>query len=220
MMSYSPEKMLISVHVPKCAGTSFGNWLAGAFGDRLHLHYPNSGPPEPVTTANVHCVHGHFFHHQWDISAACYYPQAKQFITVLRDPVQMMISSYFYQCKMGDAPFATLDRYIEHVLTWPRLFPYIGLPLTYDARLDRDQVEAKFVWLGCVERLPQSLDNLAVALNLTSVGSMPRKNGAPRLGVMSDLTPWQSSFREKFRWEYELYDLAESMNAESARKCN
>ena len=42
MRSYDPARLLVSVHVPKCAGTSFAELLRSWFGARLHLHYPDA----------------------------------------------------------------------------------------------------------------------------------------------------------------------------------
>jgi len=56
--------MIVSVHVPKCAGTSFRTILDSIFGDRIWHNYgtifsrdqarPNVIPP------NAGAIHGHF----------------------------------------------------------------------------------------------------------------------------------------------------------------
>lgn len=212
MRKYDSSKLLVSIHVPKCAGTSLTTWLEGMFPGQLHLHYPDDAPPERYDQSARSCVHGHFYHHEWPIGALDYYPQADQFITVLRDPLQMMISSYFYQCKMGDPPFAELESYLDHVTHWHRLFPYLGLPLSYTEELDIREVEDKFVWLGVVEELERSLSNISSQLNITPRIEIPHSNQSPRESSDCNVEYWGQVFRDRFRWEYQLYDFAYNLN--------
>ncbi len=105
--------MVISVHVPKTAGTTFRFILKALHRDRLKLDYgpetllsselirdafyaeERSDPAallrEAYRSGRVHCIHGHFF-------ASKYYaifPDA-EFIFWSRDPAERVISEFFH----------------------------------------------------------------------------------------------------------------------------
>lgn len=101
---------LLSVHVPKCAGTSLRKALVGAYGrDRVRLEYDDR-PDDPNSPMNAapeqflaefaaercaklegkQVVHGHFNVRKYDGVAA----NAR--VTVLREPVSRLASHYSY----------------------------------------------------------------------------------------------------------------------------
>jgi len=99
---------LISIHIPKTAGTSFRNTLKGVYGEqgvvRLDIglvrqevrvneqRYEQRQLPAPTRVA-----HGHFSYpllkKNFDL------PEGLPIITWLRDPVERVISNYFYLAK-------------------------------------------------------------------------------------------------------------------------
>ncbi|MBI3796453.1 MAG: sulfotransferase family 2 domain-containing protein [Deltaproteobacteria bacterium] len=99
MKPYDREKPLISIHVPKCAGGSFGVVLQSWFGPNLCPHYPNwelrQTPPRYDLKEGI-CIHGHFNSFK-GVGVLDYYPQVEQFITILRDPFEMAVSFYFFR---------------------------------------------------------------------------------------------------------------------------
>ena len=208
MRPYDPTRLLVSIHVPRCAGTSLGMWLAKVFPERLHLHYPDTAPPECLQYSAGWCVHGHFFHHVWDIGAHSYYPQSDQFITVLRDPLQMMISSYRYQCGIGHAPAADLNTYLKHVLSWPRLFVYQNLPFDIAAPDAWAWVERHFVWIGVLDHLELTLPVLAYRLGASTFPIPAHLNTSRPEDTVLDIPKWNRRFRQKFPCAYALYDKA------------
>lgn len=101
---------LISVHLPKTAGTSFRASLKARFGDRYQDDYGDGGISVPVKERNrsavsasafiaergladIDCVHGHFL-------PVKYLPLGKRsdltFVTWMRDPVARLFSHYHY----------------------------------------------------------------------------------------------------------------------------
>ncbi|MGX1305993.1 hypothetical protein AB7M35_000713 [Amorphus suaedae] len=207
MRPYDPGHILVSVHVPKCAGTSLAEWLRAAFGGRLHLHYPDEVPPGRAPGEAGWCVHGHFYHHAWPIGVRNYYPDARQLITVLRDPLEMMVSSYFFQVAQGDRPAATLRDWLADVLTWPCLFPYLGLPVDFRDPDFLARLAPALVWISTVERLPESLPILADRLGVAGP-AVARANAAPRSEAVTDADEYGARLRERFPAEYRLYDFA------------
>lgn len=105
--------MLISVHVPKTAGTSLRKSLEIAFGKRMLLSY-NTHPISDLMAdrlARVSCklnsiingwkivkcydaIHGHFKAHTFDSL-----PGKKRYSIILRNPVDRVISHYIYWTK-------------------------------------------------------------------------------------------------------------------------
>jgi hypothetical protein len=88
---------IISVHIPKTAGTTFRNLLIQHYGiNQVCTHYPDS--PEVDGTRNVTAetkvVHGHFFLREYLEK----FPQAKK-IAWVRHPITRLISHYFYNKK-------------------------------------------------------------------------------------------------------------------------
>ncbi|MFL5342601.1 MAG: hypothetical protein ACJ8F7_20910 [Gemmataceae bacterium] len=102
--------MLISLHLPKTAGTSFAAALESRFGPRLLRDYadlPINTPRSERHAAafraglamaetggpDAHCIHGHFL-------PVKYLPLADRrdvrFITWIRDPVARVLSHYYY----------------------------------------------------------------------------------------------------------------------------
>ncbi len=97
------EIELVSLHIPKTAGTSFRNILKSVYGDRavVRLDINKRGvtrlnqeiytDPQPPS-AKV--LHGHFVY--GDIVNRFELPEEYKKITWLRNPVQRVVSNYFY----------------------------------------------------------------------------------------------------------------------------
>jgi hypothetical protein len=81
---------LVSLHLPKAAGTSFRKTLEDNYGDKLIFDYFNSDVSK-LDLSGVSCVHGH-------LNVSKYYnvnPNVK-IITWLRNPLNRIISYYNY----------------------------------------------------------------------------------------------------------------------------
>lgn len=102
--------MLVSVHLPKTAGTSFGKSLEDYFGDRLYRDYSdfplNTSPFKRKISAtlkglkgigspfgNIECIHGHFLPIKYRLLRM---RQLVHFITWIRDPVERLASHYHF----------------------------------------------------------------------------------------------------------------------------
>jgi hypothetical protein len=102
MRKYITEKPLFSIHIPKTAGTSFQKILKCWFGDDLYLHYfdeKNNKMPEKYILKSGLCIHGHF-NKKRGFGVFDYYPEADQFITIIRDPLELHLSNFFFVKKM------------------------------------------------------------------------------------------------------------------------
>jgi hypothetical protein len=91
---------LVSIHIPKTAGTSFRNILKRVYGRRrvirIDIRPPSSpNPPPPKKLSNrVKVIHGHFAFPE--LASLYGIDKNVPIITWVRDPVERVMSNYFY----------------------------------------------------------------------------------------------------------------------------
>jgi hypothetical protein len=93
--------MLISVHVPKCAGTSFRHVLHGICGEDVWYNYGTifsreQAKPELVPDG-TRIIHGHFLADSFDDILP-----DRELITWVRDPVERLVSNYHHFLRSPD----------------------------------------------------------------------------------------------------------------------
>lgn len=93
--------MLISVHIPKCAGTSFHLLLRACYGDRLCLNYGRAfhrgQARELPVPSQAACIHGHFLADTFVDRFA-----SATLLTWVRDPVERVVSNYYHFLRAPD----------------------------------------------------------------------------------------------------------------------
>lgn len=102
--------VIISVHIRKCAGTTLrlgleqclGPRVLFDYGDEIGSSWPSSvakrtrrlakaqSRPRPLVR-DFDLIHGHFYRSKYD-----FLPGPRRYMTFLRDPVQRVLSNYFY----------------------------------------------------------------------------------------------------------------------------
>ena len=226
MIPYDPDKPLISIHLPKCAGTSFRQVLETWFGNNLFLHYFNekeNKKPEIVRLKSWWpwrkyrpnlCVHGHFnqargFGIQDD------YPEVEQFITIIRDPFEAHLSLFYFMKKLGQNAFAegkiaqkAVDPHYDLLQfldgTRSTLLQHFPEPLTLDNY--ESVLHDKFVYIGVAEDMQTSIRKMAAKLGFPPV-SVPRQNVSPRYGEIP--AGAREKFIEDHPVEYAVYGFAQ-----------
>jgi hypothetical protein len=168
---------IVSVHVPKCAGTSFRHVLETIYGPRL---WPNYGRVFVREQAQPGCVpedavviHGHFMADAFDEVLP-----RRRLITWVRHPVERVVSNYYHFLRSPDMRDDCC-----------RVLHEKGLTLTQFAELDWMRNEAtrylarkpleEFAAVGIAERFADSLEIMAHALHWPSVPVAPRANVNP-----------------------------------------
>lgn len=224
---YDPKSLLVSLHIPKCAGTSFSKVLQTWFGDNYFAHYHDEKQnlfPEKIAneglTSGV-CVHGHFNHPRGQ-GVEDYYPDVKQMITFIRDPFDLHVSTYFYVKKellvQGAGAFSsgkkhpivlnnwTLSEYLEHSKK-----SYLCNFLPKDITLEnyREILMARFLFIGITEKLQHSINVLAMKLGFPSI-EVPYANESDWAEVVPEGA--REVFEANNKLEVAIYNFVKQMN--------
>lgn len=218
--TYDPGKLLLSLHIPKTAGSSFRSILGQWFGERLHNHYP--GWPTPLTLAESQadsCVHGHFTRRN-NTAIHQTYPEADQFITIMREPFDRTISEWRFKnmLKANGDPVGEMDddpdfdtwfgRRIDEVTaqSTTRLMTQMPTDLTFETAhtaFDRD-----FVAVGLSERFPETLRLFAALLGKPEVAE--ERVNVTSYGQASDYEAYRAIHERAFQPDHEMYAAARS----------
>ena len=218
MRSYDPDKPLVFIHIPRCGGTSLSAILKGWYGDGFLKHYylqdegrmPTRHEERPGT-----CVYGHF-NRDRGFGTEDYYPDAVQFATFLRDPLELALSTYFHwKNKRRDIRIRTgklepgsyydfqgIEDYFRKRPRSPRL-RFLPSDLTMENY--RQVLDERFVFLGIVEEMQRSVDILADTLGKPAA-TIGHVNKAPR---NEEVDPSAAeAYRRENALEFAVYDFA------------
>ena len=154
--------LIVSVHVPKCAGTSFRHLLAQIYGDRLWLNY---GTVFARTQARPGCVpagtaliHGHFLADTFDDIVP-----PPTLVTWLRHPVERVVSHYYHFLRSPDMRDDCCRALHERQLSL-RAFAELDWMRNQATRYFAGKTLADFAAVGIAEHFTDSLDIMADAL--------------------------------------------------------
>lgn len=229
MIKYNPKSPLISIHIPKCGGSSFRKVMETWFPGTLYSHYydeVNNCLPEkvdlyldiqkePFFKPNI-CIYGHFNKYR-GFGINQYYPQVQQFITILRDPKEIIISNYYYN---RQSFFYRNGKKIDNSLSLNETFESIidgdleSYYLTHFPNgLNKDNfkefLHEKFIFIGIMEEYEKSMKVLSKLLN-KPYQEVSKKNTTKRDGeeINNHLL---EKFRKKFEIDYMIYDYAKEI---------
>ncbi len=223
MKKYDPNQPLISIHIPKAGGTSFRRVLQQWYGDRLFFHYfnePQKTMPEKYKLLPGNCIHGHF-NSSRGFGVMHYYPDAKQFITFLRDPFEILVSRYYYVKKREKAgisfhdgkPTALADNindFLEEEIFIanysPNILNFFPELLTKDNY--KEILEKYFIFIGFICDYQSSINQLAKLLGFSPLIA-PLENKSDRFGEVDPSL--RKTFIDGHPLEYAVYNHALSL---------
>jgi hypothetical protein len=166
---------LISVHMPKCAGTSFRAALEEMYGkDAIHFDYDDrvADPAAPVNIDPVgfreraiasgypelhdkRVVHGHLHVGKYDGL-----PDSAKRITFLRDPVRRTISHYFFWRHYRRHGHTIHDYMLDHDLDLVEFATLPSIAGFYRDVFFRGVEGNRFDLIGSVENLDRDVERL------------------------------------------------------------
>ncbi len=226
MKIYDYTQPLLSIHVPKCGGTSLINVLKQWYGRRLYLHYfderrgkmPKKHALKSWFTGDYKqgvCIHGHF-NRERSFGVVDYYPEINQAITFLRDPIEIALSVFHYNLRLEkeghnyrDGKVLRVDHDIDEFLEGAH--SYIPLFFPEDMRSENvdDYFDNYFVHVGVIEYYQESMDILAEKLGKPKI-HVPHDNASQRTQKPSPSSVLK--FKERHPFEYKLYEKALEIN--------
>lgn len=230
--AYDPGQPLVSIHVPKSGGSTVRAHLQAWFGDQLRYHYAEEARgqlPAKWPLGPGMCVHGHF-NSRRGFGVSDYYPEARQFITFLRDPLESHISLYFYLKQHQDSyhyqgrPYRILDEFpdlpafIEGIckdrehrfaLSFLRY-----LPASLLARAKPDALLRKFLHVGITADLDTSVAILARKMG-RPVLERQHLNAAPRDEAIA-YQQLLAGHERHYGLEHEIYRQANELHRREA----
>lgn len=223
MKQYDKEGHLIYIHVPKCGGTSILAVLEKWFNENFYKHYydekNNKMPPKYNLRSDV-CICGHF-NKKRQFGIMDYYPEADQFVTILRDPFERVASIYFYvkrvererkeqvfyfngkPLNLGDDVNSYLKQVISNSNFPPNLLDY--MPYEMNMNNYKEILEKNFIYIGVTEDLQTSIDILANNLGFPTV-KIEYLNTSERYQEIEE--GLKEEFIMKNPLEYAIYDYA------------
>lgn len=199
MQTYNPSLPLISIHIPKCAGTSFRAVLQTWFGQNLLWHYHDEVHNTPPVKHNLRegflglryrhqiCIHGHFNRVRHN-GVEDYYPDVKQRVTIVRDPFEVHLSNFFFIKRLQEMaysagkknPLVNPDYALTDYLRDQKK-SYLLAFFPVDISLDNYKkiINDRYIYIGLAEDLQTSVNVLARKLGFTPV-AVPTANESPR----------------------------------------
>ena len=219
-MQYRRDLPLTAIHIPKAGGSSVQEIFKAWFGRKLYLHYPDerSGRlPKAYRLKKLFtpefkegvCVYGHF-NARRGFGVQDYYPDMRQFVTILRDPFELTVSEYFYIRKVGanwrDTSRMARESLESHLETAkPNMLEHFPFKMT---RENYQQKVNEFIYVGLTEDMTNSVRVMALKLGFAPPPLVRRVNTTER----KQRTPYElrEAFAKKHRLEFEIYDYVKS----------
>ena len=221
MKQYSKEKPLIAIHVPKTGGTSFRKILEQWFGRNLYLHYydtANAVKPKKVRLKKhfsnrfrgTICIYGHFPYRKKGLGIKSYYPEVDQFITILRDPFERAVSSYFHKKSTNVREWK--DKSNFEVGDLANYLSTIGnnslnhFPFEIKSDDYQELIIKNFIHIGITEDMDTSVGLIAKKLGFGPPKNIEFLNNSKR----TQKIPYElkQAFMNKYQLEYAVYDFA------------
>lgn len=169
--------MIVSIHVPKCAGTSFKRVLNEICGARIWYNYGtifsrDQARPELVPPGTK-VIHGHFLADAFD----GLFPD-RQLVTWVRHPVERVVSNYHHFLRSPDMRDDCCRALHERKLDLRRFADLEWMRNEACRYLANKPVE-DFEFVGITERFNASIQHFCRVLGFRDVLKFPHENVNP-----------------------------------------
>jgi hypothetical protein len=195
--------MLLSIHIPKTAGTTFRELLQRYFQNKMCLHYYHpmdyAGRQLTAVPSGIVCIHGHFGAQKF---LSSYFDA--QLVTWLRDPLERVVSEYEHLKRSPDPQSglsqlicqgASLIDFAEH--------PYArDTQIRYFEGVDAD----RFSFVGISERFDLELKRFHAVTGIALPGGHRANVNPTKQSDHYDVSTAESQkLRQLNRGDVELY---------------
>ncbi len=196
--------MIISVHIPKTGGSSFRTLLENHFKDKLLLDYADT-PFEhnnfirnssaflkmfkQADLSNYDCIHGHF------LPIKYFLVRDKTTAIWLREPVEMVVSLYYYIKRKVDPNKKKVKKHIKD----------INISLEDFCKIEHfHNIYAKYLWgmplkkfnfIGITENYEQNLKLFEKCCNIDLKSSL----------IIENVNPEKNSLEERYNISKKLH---------------
>lgn len=224
MITYDPDQPLVFIHVPKTAGTSVRRIFKDWFGDGLIEHYHRGAVPDVIDLNERHsrtapvCLYGHF-NRERGFGLEGRYDGQRQFVTILRDPLEKVLSAYFYVQRRATEKSAsgeplsmieqqTLDMRVSEYLRETRHSYLKHFPVPVTENNYKAVIEDYFIAIGITEELERSMHWIAACLGrpepiIPRLNVTPRNNGYAQVDISEED---RAIFAQNHALEFAVYE--------------
>jgi hypothetical protein len=156
--------MIVSIHIPKTAGTTFLGLLKNEYGDKLVKYYkqkplkyrydkkdPKKIFIECISSSEPQIIHGHF------VADRVINVKNPSYITWLRNPVERVISHYFHWTRNPDLSQPLCKKMIETNMTLLEFAREDSMQNIQSYFLGDVDIE-KFDFIGITEKFNKSIE--------------------------------------------------------------
>lgn len=203
---YASAVEFVSVHLPKCAGSSLSTQLADAFPEQIYFDYEHlpeyplsRSPPAGTVRRNIIGIHGHFRADRY----LCLNP--KLLFTFIREPIDRLLSKFFYFKAQANNGIGHLQfmKDVEDPLMFIQM-----VPGDYDLYYGGFDVRA-FDFVGTHEDINSDINKLAKLLNRNFKQKLPIENVTPLNSRRNDYvndSQFIAAVKSMLSEEYRIYD--------------
>ncbi len=220
MREYDPNLPLIAIHIPKTGGSSVKQLYKKWFKTGFLPHYKRRGKlPRKHDLSCKHSnktpvvVYGHF-NKLRGFGIEDYYPEAKQFVTILRNPFERAVSRYFFLKKTSKRQDELRNVLLHQIPEWS-MFCHFPRDITMDNY--KEIIETHFIEIGVMEHMEESIQRISKKLNRQyQPKSVKRRNVSKR----DSSVPYEleEEFIEKHPLEYAVYNYVSSKYTKAPRQ--
>jgi hypothetical protein len=210
--------MLISIHVPKCAGTSFRQVLGTLFGAQVWFNYGTiftreQAKPELVPPG-VRIIHGHFLADAFDGVIP-----RRRLLTWVRHPVERVVSNYQHFLRSPDMRDDCCRALYERKLSL-RGFADLDWMSNLTTRYLANKPVEDFEFVGIADCFPESIDRFCRTFGYRRPPKLPCENVNPaRASEHYDISPADREFilmrnRADLAWYHQASERMASAGAD------